>query len=130
MMLDNVFAVWSPADRVAGRVLGSGEHYDRIVRDPRHVHLKSPPELRTTGLQLKDRALIGATVGRFTVIGILKEHGRKGRARWVVRCQCGDYEFRSAKAITNPENGGDRCMDCRQVDYLRMHSQEHDRRRR
>lgn len=53
--------------------------------------------------------LVGCKVGRLTVIGMARE----SKGRWVVRCACGDYEIRTAKAIRNPENKGDRCSVCR-----------------
>lgn len=45
------------------------------------------------------------------VVGLAKDIA----ARWIVRCDCGDYEPRTAKAIKNPANGADCCVKCRQV---------------
>ena len=63
--------------------------------------------------------LSGRKVGRLTVLGL---HAKLPGA-WVVRCSCGDFETRKAKAISNPENFGDRCSKCRQLafEYKRFH---------
>lgn len=54
--------------------------------------------------------LIGFRFGYLKVIGL----SRHINGRWVVRCDCGAYEVRKAKAIRNKENFGDRCHVCRQ----------------
>jgi hypothetical protein len=54
--------------------------------------------------------LIGFRFGYFRVIGL----SRNINGRWIVRCDCGDYELRTAKAIRNKQNFGDRCHICRQ----------------
>lgn len=66
--------------------------------------------------------LVGTRFGRFTVVGLgLRKRERKGEANkpaaWVVRCDCGNYEHRTAKAIRNPANHIDRCQDCHQVRF-------------
>ena len=53
--------------------------------------------------------LSGAEFGKFTVIG-LSAHSK---GRWVVRCECGEHEFRTAKAIKNPANNNDACAKCK-----------------
>ena len=50
-----------------------------------------------------------AKFGKFTVIG-LSAHSK---GRWVVRCECGEHEFRTAKAIKNPANAQDACAKCK-----------------
>ena len=68
--------------------------------------------------------LIGMVNGRLTVIGLLAETSAQ-QAAWVVRCTCGKYETRTAKAIRNPKNAEDRCYHCRHLEYLK----HQDRRR-
>lgn len=47
---------------------------------------------------------------------------REIEARWIMRCDCGDFEPRKAKAIKNPANSNDRCAKCRQlVEAKRAH---------
>lgn len=61
--------------------------------------------------------LTGRRVGRFQVIGMY----RLRAGRWVVRCDCGDFEIRTAKAIKNPANSGDKCVVCRKIDLSLRH---------
>jgi hypothetical protein len=63
-----------------------------------------------------DLKLAGRRFGRFIVLGLSVEF----RGRWVCRCDCGNYEFRTAKAIRNPANHIDRCHPCRKA-YFIMH---------
>jgi len=51
----------------------------------------------------------GAKFGKFIVIG-LSAHSK---GRWVVRCECGEHEFRTTKAIKNPANTQDACAKCK-----------------
>lgn len=107
-----------PVDRLSARVIAQGVHFEpekqvtandsetphRIVTDLRHL-LQQP--------WFED--LTGRRVGRFTVIGLAADF----KGRWVVRCDCGTYSTRRAKAIRNPENGQDRCEHCRHLAYLK-----------
>ena len=43
--------------------------------------------------------LTGSKVGKLTVLGMADFPGRKHHAAWVVRCVCGYYETRKAKAL-------------------------------
>ena len=65
------------------------------------------------------KAMIGLRFGRFTVIGCL-DIWKHSRAKWIVRCDCGHYEIRSAKAIRNPVNAEDRCYECRHFLHSRQ----------
>lgn len=52
-----------------------------------------------------------------------KTGGNQG-ARWIVRCICGRYEFRTTKAL-RPQCPNDRCNDCERLQYLqRVHRGE------
>ena len=61
--------------------------------------------------------LTGVRFGRLTVIG-LHAH-TQDKVRWVVKCDCGNYNLRKTKAIRNKNNSEDRCYDCRNKRYLR-----------
>lgn len=67
--------------------------------------------------------LTGRAFGRFTVIGLLdappEEKSSKKPRQWVVRCACGDYETRTARAIRNPNNAHDACDYCLHLQNLR-----------
>lgn len=104
-----------PINRDAARVLRPGDKFapQIVVTAP---HWDTPPPLRPISKIVPEmRALIGTKFGRMTVIGLIDEPLRKKDkpATWVVRCVCGAYEGRSAKAIRNPKNNTDRCTTCR-----------------
>lgn len=65
--------------------------------------------------------LTGHRCGRLTVIGLadLPNRGKANgaRAAWVVRCICGYYETRSAKALRSPEYA--KVAMCKACDYER-----------
>jgi len=69
--------------------------------------------------------LSGITFGRMKVIGLARDI----KKRWVVRCSCGMYTIRTAKAIKNPANSKDRCEECRHLAYLKraQHYREYNR---
>lgn len=64
--------------------------------------------------------LIGYGFGRFRVVG---KYGRRKKTGsiWLVKCDCGDYEVRTTKAIKNPKNTEDKCAICRDIVYLNKH---------
>jgi len=59
--------------------------------------------------------LTGRMVGLLSVLGM----ARDTNGRWVVRCVCGIYSLRNAKAIKNSENTQDRCELCRYKAFLK-----------
>ena len=102
-----------PVDRVASRVIGEGSHHQPKKKFS-VLHWEAPPSIRPKpkGLRVD---LTGKTFGRFTVLGVLA--GVENQ--WVVRCACGDYEIRRAKAINNPKNNRDCCENCRHLLHLK-----------
>ncbi len=118
-----------PVNATAARVIGSsGAEIPFVAEasrgDTRHF-LVPPPivpteELRTRQARETAQKLIGQRFGRFTVLGYAADQpeNNKRKARWVVRCDCGSYEYRTAKAISNPANNVvDRCLVCRDDAY-------------
>lgn len=84
------------------------------------------PPLRTFPDNPVALDLRGLRYGRLAVIGLLDDrtfNRKSDKARWVVRCACGLFEVRSAKAIRNPANAHDACWRCGYVHHLRR--QEH-----
>lgn len=69
--------------------------------------------------------LAGQRQGAFLILGLSARH----RSRWVVRCDCGIYALRSAKALKNPQNSLDCCTACRKNRELgrRMFFEENGR---
>lgn len=114
-------------DVTSALVVSRGEHHHNAPRVV-NQHLEFLPRLRKPP-KIAPK-LTGVRFGRFTVVGM---HGTI-RGVWVVRCACGDYEVRTAKAIRNPNNFGDRCTLCRNAafqkkDYeYRVHGREVDAR--
>lgn len=124
--MDAVFAS-VPQDATAARVTSKGEHFEPTVEYAGHEHHDVPPQIISICKALPSAKpiiaeLTGKRFGRLTVIGLAKVQAqsgtmkRKQHARWAVRCACGDYEFRTAKAIRNPTNTDDMCRKCRQVE--------------
>lgn len=66
------------------------------------------PALKVWTSDREDTNLMRKRVGKFTVIGL----SANVAARWIVKCDCGMYALRRARAIINPENTLDRCQKC------------------
>lgn len=136
---ERVRATIGPVDRVAARVMGPGVHFEKEL--PEYArHWKAPPPSYKFIPQAGNPQsidLTGTRFGFFTVIGWMGAIGgsqgrmKKGLGKppkrqgmWLVRCSCGDYEVRTARAIRNPNNQDDRCAVCRDVQYKREHTPE------
>ena len=63
----------------------------------------SPPNYDVTGIKF----------GRLRVIGYL------GKGKWQCKCTCGNYNSRSLKAISNPKNNVDACVECRDLAHIK-----------
>lgn len=114
-----------PQDATAARVTAKGTHYtpeikygDREHREdrPAIVQPKSPQAAEFA------RTIIGKRIGRLTVIGLAavqtgKAARGKGNKRWVVRCDCGDYEFRKAKSIVAADEQDRMCKRCHDLEW-------------
>ena len=107
-----------PINKMAAVVTGAGEHFTPcklvLTNDsdtPIATRRFTRAEVRADGFL----DLTGRRVGRFTVLGISRNFSRQ----WVVRCDCGRYSTRTAKAVKNPENTQDRCEHCRHLAFLR-----------
>jgi hypothetical protein len=106
----------APLDAKASIVRdGSGDLYE--VRVPAHVeHYKAPPKAqmpRPEGVE----DLTGFSRGRFTAV---RYHSPcKDGGKWLVRCTCGDYEIRRAKALRSGDEQDLSCFICLHTDTLR-----------
>ena len=118
-------AAATPNDQTAGAVVSQGGyHFDVKHRVPPHVmHQDTPPPMRSAddrhGVHPATmREMVGVRSGRLTVIGLstLGPGGKNGKARWVVRCDCGMYEVRNRKALLKrADPRPDACWECRYV---------------
>lgn len=107
--MDRIFSS-SPMNKTAALVTGKGEHYvskKKIVTShhANPIPTRKAPQVDLTGLR----------VGRLTVKGLSRDTPK----RWVVRCDCGMFSLRTARAIRNPNNGTDCCEECRQFLFLK-----------
>jgi len=99
--------------RDAALATSGGAHYVNPVKLTA-PHWENQPPVRKPALKGPNILdLTGIQFGRFTVIGMSVDAVK----RWVCRCTCGDFEVRTARAIRNPQNFGDRCHKCRNVAF-------------
>lgn len=106
--------VRSPIDRVAARVAGKGVEFKsrKIVLT---ADQPTPIEVRPlSAVPTEHRDLVGRQFGTMKVLGLSFVP-----SRWVVRCICGVYTLRTARAIRNPDNASDCCEQCRHLLYLK-----------
>lgn len=113
--LDRVFSS-APTNAPAARVTGKGIHYEPNVSQGQRDTFDVPPKIvnldnKSDAARSVASELIGLRRGRITVIGLAADHNKKKRSRWVVRCDCGKYEYRKAKALRNSE-GNERGFMC------------------
>lgn len=109
-MIDKILTL-VPVNRTAGMVTSSGQHYECSAKNNEYeTDIPIPTRL------VPQDDLTGRRFGRFTVIGLSLK-----RSRWVVRCDCGVYTLRKAKAIKNMNNDFDCCKECKHLLYLKRH---------
>lgn len=115
-----------PLNQTAAKVTSGGEHYEPVVEFSAHEHFDAPPPIQPMHkLPGTAQGIVGRKCGRLTVIGLAVSQAAEGKtrrkhnARWVVRCVCGDYEFRTVKAIRNPRNTSDRCQRCHHIERVK-----------
>lgn len=106
-----------PVDQTAARVTSSGEHYEPDV--PKSNAYDSDLPIAIAPCHPRADNLIGRRVGRLTVIGYhgprLNGKGEVISHRWVMRCDCGMWTVRRARAIKNPKCAEDCCDKCSYV---------------
>lgn len=103
-----------PSNKTAGPTVFNAQ-YDLKTNYSGHWHSKKLPELAHLPRKANDdlEGMIGRRFGRLRVVGLMPPRSTGGPARWAVRCGCGEYEWRTAKAIRNPANKFDKCQKCR-----------------
>lgn len=90
-----------PLNSTAAKVTSHGEHWRPEKPIPPHIqHWDAPPPMKPFDGNPVHTDFTGKKFGRFTVVGVLNLPGGKNRGmRWVVKCNCGDYEVRATQAI-------------------------------
>lgn len=110
-----------PVNRQTALANSGGIHYQPKIKPSTLQRFECQP----THLLVKPLGnsidLSGVKFGRFTVIGLLDRKsmgfcGKNSVAKWLVRCDCGRFEHRTAKSIRNPLNNQDRCCECRRLE--------------
>jgi hypothetical protein len=106
-----------PVDRVAARVVKRGEQWQTPMKPaPHHVESKLPIPIKPFEASVVDRVrqLVGRKRGRLTVLGLAESQGTsRQQAKWVVRCDCGNYERRTRIERWLNQPGDDACRECR-----------------
>jgi hypothetical protein len=105
-----------PVNKTAALVVSHGIHFVPKPPPPHIVHSRKPlPVLPVSELTKDQRLLLGMRRGRLVVLGAALRVTGNPMAMYVVRCACGAYEHRTAKAIKNQKNNSDACYECRLV---------------
>lgn len=106
----------APINSTAARVTGKGFQY---TPDKKITCTHSDVPLPIIRIGWNEEDITGIKQGRLTVIGKFSKGAGKKASMWAVRCQCGNYETRSRKALLNPANNQDCCQQCRHVEHLK-----------
>lgn len=110
-------AAAAPLDAQASMVRdGSGDHWEAKI--PQHYQRWATPPAPEAVFPFSNGVdLTGRFMGRLQVV---RYHapGKEG-GRWLVRCPCGYYELRRAKAIKANQNADHACFECERVNVLR-----------
>lgn len=118
----------TPVDRVAARVVkkAAPENLWRPLPSIHAAHAiatlplavaKIPPSVRHDH---PVRRVIGGRRGRMTVVGYAADQPENGhrQARWVARCDCGNYEHRVRILRWLATQADDMCAECRNRAYI------------
>lgn len=85
-----------------------------IRRTSAKPHVPPPPPRQDNGLPYGLPDLRGVKFGGWTVVRYLGKIGAKNSTpMWEVICLCGAKENRTTRAIRNPANSFDACVECR-----------------
>jgi hypothetical protein len=92
----------SPVNRLAASVIRPGVHYEEKFQPKNEMVSDTPFPMRSYPNTSKpEDNLTGLKIGRFTVVGL-----SLNSPSWVVRCACGRYCYRKAKALKVKELEG------------------------
>lgn len=114
-MDDKIYAS-APIDKKAAVVTGKGIDY---IPDIKIFDSELPlPVCRNIPKWIVN--LTGKKFGKLTVIGLaVIEEKKLNGSKWVVRCVCGRYSMRKARAINNENNKLDCCKECEKLMSLK-----------
>lgn len=109
----------APINMLASRVLARGESYNFKNNEPHREESDTPLSITWGKIPHCNNFvnLTGRKVGRLTVVG-----WNHKKSRWVCRCSCGIYVYRTSKAIKNDKNKADACFQCTKlIDIKRLY---------
>lgn len=128
LIRDIVIKSRRPVNGLAARVTMETEQIEEINKSGSVVTIERGgdtrvrPEYRTKSFSLGERnvmkELIGKKYGHLLVLGVSLDRPK----RWVVKCSCGNYTFRTAKTIRRAFEKA-ACTVC-EIDANQTHHQE------
>jgi len=117
-----------PINRVAYRVVKKAAPEDvwRPTSKPDATRVSSPNFLGVVSASLKNplarevqEKVVGKRRGRLVVVGYAKQQSdNEKKARWVVKCDCGNYETRRRIFRWLNTQETDMCVECSNREYL------------
>ena len=114
-MKDYSFTITNkPVNSTASKVMQKGQHFEY---ENKSSQIESDSPIPTMNSNKNTKDLTGIRRGRLTVIGL----SRDIQKRWVVKCDCGKYTIRTAKAIKNKNNNADACTECHNLMYMKKY---------
>ena len=110
----------APLDAKSARVLGGGIHWTPKLVQPDNYVREEEGALPTRRPLPGSLDLTGQRFGKFFVKG-LSATAKQGNtpAAWVVRCDCGAYEHRKAKALRSMPSDKLHCSHCEYLAELK-----------
>lgn len=119
----------APIDRVARRVTGEGEQWNPLRSPLLNNEVISATPLPTYELLPATRPssdFAGRKIGRLFVVGWAGPPGHGKGKRWVVRCDCGNYTYKTTRGLvlgSAADQAGEqqqlKCAHCRYLEYLK-----------
>ena len=112
-----------PIDGVAARVTKAAKATDLWAPKPKHQNhfVEAAEVLRTAplpaGAARDVLSLPGKRRGRMVIVGYAAEQGAGLSTKWVVRCDCGNYEHRTKILRWLGTDATDLCRECQHRAY-------------
>jgi hypothetical protein len=106
-----------PVDATAARVMQKGEHFHGRTKSTICTERLEAPSAYLP-LPLSSEDLRGKRIGNLLVLGFLGRNSGK-RSVWQVRCVCGYYIRRTARALRDKSESELICNDCAYREKLR-----------
>lgn len=117
-----------PVNSMARRVTAPG--WGEVESEPpinwaNHEHFTEPPPMRehptywSPNTRKIHTELVNKQFGSLQVIGLAQKKTSKNELRFVVRCACGGYEYRSVKAIRRAIKLHDNLSTCQRCGAMR-----------